>query len=403
MRVVMVSKALVVSAYRRKLEELARLPGIELTAIVPPGWRGRYDSASLERLPPDGPDGYELLVEPIVFNGQHHLHFYPRLGRLLRRIRPDILHMDEEPYNFATWHALRAGEAVHARGLFFTWQNLPRRYPWPFRHFERANYGRAAHAIAGSEAAASVLRAKGYDGPLTVIPQFGIEPAVFRPASGRRAIDSRAEKEAALAAGRGFVIGYAGRLVPEKGVDVLLRACAALPSHNWTVHIMGDGPERARLAALAESLGIAGQTTFLGRLPSDQAPDFYHALDALVLPSLTRPNWVEQFGRVLVEAMACEVPVIGSSSGEIPAVIGDAGLVCPEGDVSALAASIAFLEGKPEQRAELARRGRSRVLARFTHAQIASESLRVYRQMLGENGQLAEAQDRVTGFTDSKI
>jgi glycosyltransferase involved in cell wall biosynthesis len=380
MRVVMVSKALVVGEYQRKLEELARLPGIELTAIVPPGWGGRYDAAPLERV---HTNGYELVVAPIALNGQHHLHFYPTIGRLLRRMHPDILHMDEEPYNLATWHALRAGEAVGARSLFFSWQNLSRRYPWPFRHFERTNYGRAAHAIAGNGSAAAVLRAKGYAGPLTVIPQFGIDPDAFHPSGdpGQRPTETLR----ALDRERDFVIGYAGRLVPEKGVHVLLRACAALPFHDWSVRIMGDGPERVRLSALAGELKIAPQVSFLGRLPSAQAPDFYRALDVLVLPSLSRPNWVEQFGRVLVEAMACEIPVIGSACGEIPAVVGDAGRLFPEGDALALAESITLLAEDPAQRAELARRGRARTLERFTHRKIAAETVAVYRRML--NGQ----------------
>lgn len=383
MRVVMVSKALVVGEYQRKLEEMARLPGIELAAIVPAGWQGRYDAAPLERA---HTAGYELMIAPIAFNGQHHLHFYPTIGTLLRQLHPDVLHMDEEPYNLATWQALRAGQAVGARCLFFTWQNLLRRYPWPFRHFELANYRRSMHAIAGNRAAEEVLQTKGYTGPVTVIPQFGIDPDAFCPLQDQHPMKAGAGSVDASQRRHDIVIGYAGRLVPEKGVDVLLRACAALPFRDWSVRIMGDGPERSHLAALADELGIAGQTSFLGRLPSTHAPGFYQTLDVLVLPSLSRPNWVEQFGRVLVEAMGCEIPVIGSDSGEIPATIGDAGLVFPEGDALTLAKGITSLAENPTLRADLARSGRARALAHFTHQQIAAETVLVYHRMLNGQG-----------------
>ncbi len=211
----MVSRALVVGAYQRKLEELAKEPDIELTAIIPPAWREGRRTVRLDRA---HTQGYQLIIAPLAFNGQFHLHFYPNLGRLLRELRPDVLHMDEEPYNLATWHALSVGKRLGARCLFFTWQNLQRRYPWPFRSLEAANYRLADYAIAGNQAAAGVLRSKGYHGRLAVIPQFGVDPDIFSPAAG-----GTNRQEA------GFTIGYAGRLVTEKGIDTLLRACAALP------------------------------------------------------------------------------------------------------------------------------------------------------------------------------
>jgi len=379
----MVSKALVVGAYQRKLEELAQQPDVALTVIVPPAWREGRNLARLERA---HTQGYDLLVAPLAFNGQFHLHFYPTLGRLLRQLRPDILHMDEEPYNVATWLALKQGQAVGARSLFFTWQNLQRRYPWPFSGFERANFRIASHAIAGNPSAAEVLRAKGYRGPVTVIPQFGVDPSIFSPRPDdfpERPPDGSDNLSSLLPRPSSFVIGYAGRLVPEKGVDVLLHACAKLPSAlDWTLRLLGNGPEREPLANSACKLGIKPRVRFLGYVPSAQTPQFYRTLDVLVVPSLSRPNWVEQFGRVITEAMACGVPVVGSHSGEIPWVIGDAGRIFPEGDAGVLASILAELAADPAQRAALSEAGRARVLAQFTQAQVAAETAAVYRAMM---------------------
>ncbi len=118
------------------------------------------------------------------------------------------------------------------------------------------------------------------------------------------------------------------------------------------------------------------------RAGAERVPEFLGGLDALVLPSLTYPNWKEQFGRVLMEAMACEVPVVGSDSGEIAHVIGDAGLVFPEGDVTALTDCLRRLRAAPELRRELAARGLARVRERYTQDRIAAQTLEVYQTVL---------------------
>jgi glycosyltransferase involved in cell wall biosynthesis len=133
-------------------------------------------------------------------------------------------------------------------------------------------------------------------------------------------------------------------------------------------------------------LGIQGQVEFAPYVPSTAVPDYLRELDVLVLPSRTTRSWKEQFGRVLVEAMACGVPVIGSSSGEIPNVIGDGGLVFPEDDVAALRERLACLMADTVLRRELGERGRARVLAHFTHAQVAKETVEVYTNVLANNG-----------------
>ena len=176
-----------------------------------------------------------------------------------------------------------------------------------------------------------------------------------------------------------------------RAVAGLRGACAELSRSKWRLRILGSGPQRSSLERLAAELGIAERVRFEDPIHSTQMPGYYSQLDALVLPSLTRPNWKEQFGRVLIEAMACGVPVVGSDSGEIPNVIGEAaassnvrsGLVFPEGDVQALRAKLSQLMADPALRKELARRGRDRVLAHYTQAQVAAKTYQVYRELLG--------------------
>jgi glycosyltransferase involved in cell wall biosynthesis len=113
-------------------------------------------------------------------------------------------------------------------------------------------------------------------------------------------------------------------------------------------------------------------------------PDRLQQWDVLVLPSLTRSNWKEQFGRILVEAMACQVPVVASNSGEIPNVVGDAGLLVPEGDPGALRDGVAALLDEPARRLALGQAGRARVLARYTHRRIAEQTAQVYCQVTAD-------------------
>jgi glycosyltransferase involved in cell wall biosynthesis len=383
MRVLMISKAGVVGAYQRKLEEIAACPNIELTVVVPAEWRDERGMLTLERA---YTKGYQLVVEPLLFNGSFHFHFYPRLSRLIARVQPDIVHIDEEPYNFATWHAQRLARRNRVKTLFFSWQNILRTYPFPFNRIEQDVLEHADAAIVGNQASAEVWRAKGYTGPLHVIPQFGVDPELFNPhlspptplpsPSGR---GERGGRQAGVR-GEGFTIGYAGRLVPEKGVDILLLAAAQLPE-NVQVRMCGAGPEQKLLQYLIFKLGLQNRATIEPLIPSTQMPAYFGKLDCFVLPSRTRPNWKEQFGRVLIEAMACGVPVIGSTCGELPNVIGDAGLTFPEENVDALADCLRKLLNDVGLRKNLAAKGRARVLAHYTQKHIADQTVAVYRSL----------------------
>ena len=363
MRVLMLSKACVVGIYQPKLEAIARR-GVELKVLVPPSWQDERGVQQLER---HFTSGYELSAIPIRFNGSFHLHHYPTLGREIAPFQPQIAHIDEEPYNLATWQALYLARRAGAKSLFFTWQNIRRRYPPPFNWGQAWALRQADYALAGTDDAAEVLRRKGYQGPLATIPQFGTDGRLFQPPASRP--------------DRHFTIGYIGRIVPEKGVNILLRAAAQLDG-ECCLRLVGGGSAVAEARALAASLGMGERVSFAGQLPSADLPPEYHKIDALVLPSLTRSNWKEQFGRVLVEAMASGVPVIGSDSGAIPSVVGGAGLIVPEGDVAALARALRELRDQPGLREGLVDKGRKRFLAHFTHESVAEATVEVYQNLL---------------------
>jgi glycosyltransferase involved in cell wall biosynthesis len=172
------------------------------------------------------------------------------------------------------------------------------------------------------------------------------------------------------------------RLVPEKGIDIVLKAAAQLQG-DWQIRIIGGGPSRAALEQLAYTLKIADRVLFCGQLPSTEMPLQYQQMDVLVVASRTLPNWKEQFGpRASLEAMAAGVPVIGSHSGAIPDVLADAGCIVPENDIPALVNALRQLMTDAGLYQSLQTKGTARVLAHFTHEQVANATVQVYQQLM---------------------
>lgn len=370
MKILMLSKALMKGAYQRKLEEMAALPQVEqLSVIVPPYWREK--KVGIDRLERVYTKGYDLIVEPMALNGSYHLHFYPGLAKWLKRLKPDIFHVDEESFNLATFQAIRLAHRQSIPAVFYNYANIYRQYPFPFSYFESYDLHNAQGALACNQEAFDILRRKGFNQPLEIVPQFGVDPELFRPT----------EPPPAFARPDLFTIGYAGRLVEEKGLESLMAAMAQLRG-DFRLVLIGSGPLKEKLETQAAQLGIAARVEFVGPVSSLKIPAYFSALDGLVLPSLTRPNWKEQYGRVLQEAMACGVPVVGSSSGEIPHVIADAGLIFPEGDVDALAKCLQKLLNDPVLRQQLSVSGQQRVRDNYTQAQIAARHVAFYQKII---------------------
>jgi glycosyltransferase involved in cell wall biosynthesis len=378
MRIALISKTFVADAAQRQLEWIAQQPGVELTLITPRVWR--MDDGRAWTFTPTYTRGYHARPLELRFNGHYHHYAYLGLERVIDELRPDLLHIDEEPYNYAGFQAQRVATARRIPTIFVALQSIYRRYPPPYSLFEQYNYRRTSHIISVNSDVETVIRRKGYTGRSSVFYVYGVDPEIVYPHPREPHMGDQ------------FVVGYVGRLLFDKGLGVLIEAIASLPPSYW-LRLVGGGPDREALGQLAASRGVAQRVEFAGAVSSQEIPQAFAAMDAMALPSLTRKNWKEQFGRVLIEAMACETPVIGSDSGEIPNVIGNAGLVTPEGDVQALATALARLGSDPALRADLARRGRQRVLDRFTQEQVARRTVALYQEVLGGVGRMSQPGD----------
>lgn len=171
---------------------------------------------------------------------------------------------------------------------------------------------------------------------------------------------------------------YVGRLVPEKGCDVLLRALARVARQGQPLPlvVLGDGPERLRLEQLARALGLDGQVRFLGSVTGTALVEqLQHAL-AVIVPSV----WPETWGRVAIEAMSCGTPVIASASGGLQETAGVAGLAFPVGDSDALASQMMRLLPDRGLQERLRVQGRQ-FSQQFSVERMASQYLVLYRRL----------------------
>lgn len=366
----MISHTYVVGVNRGKLEALVQNPELELLTIVPSRWVER-DIGQVLRFEPPRWSSFPIASIPVWFPGYGSAFVYSPtvLFRFLRQFRPALIHVEEEPWSLATLELCFVSRLLGARLVFFTWENLNRQLPRPFRVIRRFVLGQASGAVAGNQGARQLLEENGFRRPVAVIPQLGVDPCLFAP-------DQAAGTE------RGFIIGYVGRLVPQKGVLLLLEAAARLPQARLL--LVGSGPLKPAILSRAESLGLDGRLELCEGVHHHEVPRYLHRMSVLVLPSRTTPTWKEQFGHILIEAMACGVPVVGSDSGAIPEVIGDAGLVVKEGNVGALTSALYGLMAHPGLRQELSARGRSKVLAEYTNSVVAQRLATVWQGISGD-------------------
>jgi glycosyltransferase involved in cell wall biosynthesis len=373
-RLLTLSHSYVVTLNRRLVRELAAAGGgaWEVTAVAPSTYPG--DLGPLELRPVEGEPAVEGV--PVHLARSPHAFLYgAKLREVLRR-GWDLVHLWEEPFIVAGFEAALLTPS-RTPLAFSTFQNLSKRYPPPFAQMERYVVGKARGWIAFGQTVADCQRDKpGYrDRPSTIIPP-GVDVEAFRPerAAGEEELRRLGWEHAGPP-----VVGYLGRFVPEKGLELLMGALEKVRS-PWRALFVGGGPQEQRLRQFAAR--HPERVRVLTGVGHERVPRVLNAMDLLCAPSQTTPRWREQFGRMLVEAFACGVPVVASDSGEIPSTVGGAGLIVPERDEAAWVRALETLLESPQQRAELSERGRARARDTFAWPVVARRHLDFFERLL---------------------
>ncbi|MGF1673230.1 MAG: hormogonium polysaccharide biosynthesis glycosyltransferase HpsO [Rivularia sp. (in: cyanobacteria)] len=388
MKILVASHTYIVDLNCEKLRALSRLESdIEVTVIVPKRWRpGGVQNKIIQTQFRDEGNFRIVPVSNFSQNHQGLLTFGADLVPLLQEFRPNIIHVEQGSRGlaYAEMITLNGLLGLKAKNVFFTWWNLPYNLKFPVSVLENYNLNNSHGIISGNQDGAEILRDRGYRGPIKVMPQLGVDESLFTPKS---------QPELAKKVGiepNEFVIGFVGRFVPEKGIMTLLDALVSIKDKSWKLLLLGRGELKDEISKKAVENGIQDKIKLVESVPHDQVADYINLMSTLVLPSettykfktLTSVGWKEQFGHVIIEAMACKVPVIGSDSGEIPHVIGDAGLIFPEANVKELADCLQQLIDNPDLTENIGQMGYVKAMTQYTNTALAKQQLQFYQELV---------------------
>ena len=388
MKIIVVSHTYIVDLNCEKLRQLSNLDtDIQVIAVVPKRWQpGGVQNKIIESQLKDEGKFKIIPVGNFSQNNQGLLTFKPEIVRLLKKFKPDIIQVEQgaKSLGYAQLIALNKLLNLKAKNLFFTWWNLPYKNKFPISILEAYNLNNTDGLIVGNQDGLDVLRQHGYEGKAIVLPQLGIDEELFTP---------KPQPELASKLGinnQEFVIGFVGRFVLEKGVLTLIESLASLKEFSWKLLLLGRGELQETIKNTATELEIQHRLIIVESVPHNEVSKYINLMDTLVLPSettykfktLTAAGWKEQFGHVLIEAMASRVAVVGSDSGEIPNVIGETGLIFPEGNAKALSNCLRQLMEKPELIKDLAHKGYTRAIQKYTNRAVAQKQLAFYQELL---------------------
>lgn len=376
MRLLVVGHSYLTAFAQRKYVEMKRqCDGLELRILTPrtiPHVFMRYT----REIAPEFSSAE--IVDIREFFGRSHMSYLLdpiRFAKVLREFQPDRVHIEEDPYSMVGVETVFLTRLLcpTAKISFFIWDNLARvpRFPLNIikRLLNRYSLKRAELVVCGNKEGALLLpEKKGYRGRTAVLPQLGLEPEAYL-APQTRSVRAELQIPAEIP-----LLGFVGRLIPEKGVSLLLEALHRIGNIEWRVLIVGSGPLESEITGKWQPL-LGERLIYRKAVPYAEIPAYMRALDVLVLPSYGTPHWKEQFGLVLAQAMLAGVPCIGSSSGAIPDVIGPGGLAFKEKDADDLRRTLQCMLTDADLRMKLAANAQAFALQHYTHAAVAAAYL----------------------------
>ncbi len=371
MRIFCISHSAVIEAYQEKYEFLANEFNNEVVLVTQK--KRSEGGGNIVEAKDRKVAKLEVKVLGSIFSNSLRRHRYFSLSSLVCKFQPDIIYAENEPQAESTLQAYKLADKLGAKFSFFTWENIEQIYTGRKKKIEEVILKNSDAAISGNSEGKQILQSQKFTKPIAVIPQYGVSPDIFKP------IDVSGWREK-LGTKDKFVLGYIGRLLPEKNIASILQTLKQLPG-EIVLLIIGSGPEEDELKAQVEKLNLKDRVEFIRAVAHEEVPQYMNLFDLLVLPSITTKSWKEQFGRVLPEAMACKTLAIGSDSGEIPNVIGDPELIFPEGNIGSMTKIINRIFTDVSFREEKTKASYDRTIKLFTNKGIAAQMNKFFNQI----------------------
>ncbi|MFH1895940.1 MAG: glycosyltransferase [bacterium] len=296
-------------------------------------------------------------------NGGKYFYNPFSLFLVFLKFKPEILYVEEEPWTPSAFELLFLAKLFRVkRKVIFSWENLDLPLAGWQRFVKKFVLTGVDLVVCGNSEAKKLIENylgwKSWRHRKTCVfvnAQFGVDTKRFVSSS----VITHPSPDK-------FVIGFVGRFVSAKGIDTLIEALSLLPK-DCRLLLVSTTKLPDRFLDLAKRHKVLNRIQVVESKPHQELPQYLNQMDVFVLPSKTTPSWKEQFGRVLIEAMACGLPVIGSSSGAIPEVVGSAGLTFEENNPSDLAKKIKKLKDLPKLCQELSQKALKKATTFYTH------------------------------------